>query len=893
MYAPKFKKMRKQYMVAMPAGEFNDDVVARMQKHKGKLLTKEEQLRDELALTLLTDMNDQKQFGNKFMVAVNEANVYGVAPEIVSDCMLRAAHICLSKSLPSAAESKLRKELREQIDKKLENLSSLELRALMAYYEEDEKKRREQERANEQQQLKLSKDLQLANVERSRREIALLNEKEALRKEIEEQKMRLIEEERAQRRWRSLAAEDQRNKEAWMAEREAYLKADALSGNAQGRRWRADFQKFLQNSQQTVVSIIDNLATPFKLKQIKPNQNDGKSYVHDEIQYQIVSNNDLPQLTMEAFDAFPCLDGNAVVCVPMMCAVRYQSSVVVCKSLRAIATNQGEEAKAERKRSALFAMVMDMIYGEKRSTSTEATMHDDFPDDIAVVLYLLKLVRSVPVFGDPAIITNFPEHLRQHLFSAELIRRVQMLFATSDVRLHALCLRLLFLIFTATLPKEQANQQFYAVCAHFCNGDKFSHPVNVALFSILLYSRDVIASQTEDDALSISFYVPVTHPGVWPALFVCLKECDLHLRRAALQDINTIIYNNLAAVQAVGNSFAMNVISTLADVQKERQTTEPEKSVYVFAMNILVQICMVNFSSLETTQPFSTLFESIFSDVHHFAGYTFNSCDFAGNFLYHTIKQLSGSTMHMSFNCDFDGRAWINLQHVIDFTRWYVFRTSYWRSPRKTQNPKKGDQSLEGYFPKALGPGEPKTCDVSTTILEKVRVFTPFVRPSDESDFRMYGLHFNVQGAWKDLSLVELISSLLKALHVDSLNRDLLGSMEPLEVEARSRFMKEFEFWSQACELNLLRKPLWMSYRKLADYILRFVKGPGKPERDAVIDDIKKLKEAEEKAQADPKRKKRDDKRDLEDATSTQTLSSSLTSLSSLTSSQHLDAEEG
>jgi len=58
-------------------------------------------------------MNDQKQFGNKFMVAVSEANTYGVAPEIVSDCMLRAAHICLSRSLPSAAEAKLRKELRE------------------------------------------------------------------------------------------------------------------------------------------------------------------------------------------------------------------------------------------------------------------------------------------------------------------------------------------------------------------------------------------------------------------------------------------------------------------------------------------------------------------------------------------------------------------------------------------------------------------------------------------------------------------------------------------------------------------------------------------------------------------------------------------------------------
>jgi len=94
----------------------------------------------------------------------------------------------------------------------------------MAYYEEDEMKRREHERANEQQQLKLSKDLQIANEERARREIALTNEKEALRKEIEEQKMRLVEEERAQRRWRSLAAEDQRNKEAWLAEKDISLK---------------------------------------------------------------------------------------------------------------------------------------------------------------------------------------------------------------------------------------------------------------------------------------------------------------------------------------------------------------------------------------------------------------------------------------------------------------------------------------------------------------------------------------------------------------------------------------------------------------------------------------------------------------------------------------------
>jgi len=51
-YSPKFKKMRKQYMTAMSPGDSNDDVVARMQKNKGKTLSKEDQLRDELALTV-------------------------------------------------------------------------------------------------------------------------------------------------------------------------------------------------------------------------------------------------------------------------------------------------------------------------------------------------------------------------------------------------------------------------------------------------------------------------------------------------------------------------------------------------------------------------------------------------------------------------------------------------------------------------------------------------------------------------------------------------------------------------------------------------------------------------------------------------------------------------
>lgn len=885
-YNAKLKKMRKQYLTAMTDsgynGNNNDDVTARMQRTKGKVLSKDEQVREELALTLLTDMNDQKLFGNKFMPEVAAANVSGVSSEIVSDCILRAAHICLGRSLPQAAEAKLRKELREQIEKKLEHLSSLELRTLLIHYEEDETKRREQERANEEKQLKLSKELLIANTERDRREVAMLHEKEILAREIEEQKLRLADEEREQRRWRSLAAEDQRAKEAWMKERAILDQADILGGNAQGRRWQLEFQKFLRSAQKTSISIIDNLETPFKLKQIKPQQNDGKCYLHEDTQFQIFSfAHDLPQpvVLMEGFDRACCLEGDAVLCAPMVCTVKYQGVTVLCKSLQVVAATQEEDqAKqlSERKRSQLFSMVMDMIYGERRTSLTEAQMHNvDFPDDCAVVLYLLKLLRSVPEFGDPALLANMPALVRQTLFSQELVRRIQLLFSTPNPRLHGLCLRLLFLIFTATLAMDVANQQFHSVCAHFCNGEKFSHQVNVAIFSILLYQRDAIALQTDDDALSISFYVPVRHPGVWPALFVCLKDCDLHLRRAALQDINTIIFNNLKAVQAIGNSFAMNVFAAVSDVKKSRQQIEPEKSVYIFAMNILVQICMVNFGSVETTQPFPVLMESIFSDMHSFAGYTFQSCEFVGNFFYHVLKQLTGSAMYMSFNCDFDAKPWVNLQHLMDLVKWFTFQTAYWRSPRKNQK-KDVDHPMEVYYPKALSTNDPKPVyEQSDVLLEKARVMIPFLKPGVEVDLKIYGIHYNSLGAWKDLQLVELIAAMLKSLHVDTLNRDLLAAMEQSEVDARTRLVKEYEFWSQAKELVILRKPLHMSYRKLADFIMRFLKA-AKPEREIILDEIRKVKaDAEEKAQhpKSPKQKPIEKKKETSLSGSTDDLS--------------------
>merc|ERR1712087_904420 len=97
---------------------------------------------------LITDMNNEKLFGLKFLPCVNKANRHNLPPETVNECIIKAAHIVLSQPinyvLPPpktkqelSNEDRIAEQLRDYIRQQIDSMTLEDLRFVISHAEEE------------------------------------------------------------------------------------------------------------------------------------------------------------------------------------------------------------------------------------------------------------------------------------------------------------------------------------------------------------------------------------------------------------------------------------------------------------------------------------------------------------------------------------------------------------------------------------------------------------------------------------------------------------------------------------------------------------------------------------------------------------------------------------
>jgi hypothetical protein len=114
-------------------------------------------------------------------------------------------------------------------------------------------------------------------------------------------------------------------------------------------------------------------------------------------------------------------------------------------------------------------------------------------------------------------------------------------FLVADRTAHGLAVRILWCLFRGTKTKAEAAPQFAQWMEIHCSGLKFNLEIKNALLAILLQTPAKVVEQM--DKLTVSFYMPVHNPSTWQALLYALKASDFATRKAALEDVNTILHD--------------------------------------------------------------------------------------------------------------------------------------------------------------------------------------------------------------------------------------------------------------------------------------------------------------------------------------------------------------
>jgi hypothetical protein len=145
------------------------------------------------------------------------------------------------------------------------------------------------------------------------------------------------------------------------------------------------------------------------------------------------------------------------------------------------------------------------------------------------------------------------------LNSKEFIRHVCGVFVLPDKTAHGHAVRLLWCLFRGIMNKADAAKEFAQFMEIHCSGLKFNLEIKNALLAILLQTPAKVVEST--DKLTVSFYMPVHNPSTWQALLNSLKTSDFATRKAALEDVNTILHDKYVTILPLFSSLVSNVLS--------------------------------------------------------------------------------------------------------------------------------------------------------------------------------------------------------------------------------------------------------------------------------------------------------------------------------------------
>lgn len=443
------------------------------------------------------------------------------------------------------------------------------------------------------------------------------------------------------------------------------------------------------------------------------------------------------------------------------------------------------------------------------------------------------------------------------LHSKEFIRHVCAVFIAADRTAHGLAVRLLWVLFRGIMNKADAAKEFAQFMEIHCSGVKFNMEIKNALLAILLQTPAKVVDTT--DKLTVSFYMPVHNPSTWQALLVALKISDFPTRKAALEDVNTILHDNFENCRSLrrNEKWQSWIYEILTDVPKNKNADAVLKTVFAYCINV---VTLIHYQYFMKKPYFAEVLMSSLYRLHNF-GASSSECQRVGGTMLAALSSKLGA-QHKNFSSDKDAVDWKNLYSLTRIIRKFVFQSAWWQS---------GNTAWEADAPGAPAVAPTAAVDPAASpvkvvpkmikhefVLSRARV-AKGDRTFDDSPMEPteQGLHWTDEGKAADVALVVKVADLFKALRLHDYNPDLNPNMAPKEKEFIQTAVREFEFWEdskkflETVQLVDIEDRKLISYRKMGHFCEEWLASRSRSGRQSLLNDIDNI--LKDRAKADAK----------------------------------------
>lgn len=191
-----------------------------------------------------------------------------------------------------------------------------------------------------------------------------------------------------------------------------------------------------------------------------------------------------------------------------------------------------------------------------------------------------------------------------------------------------------------------------------------------------------------DQKTTLSFQDKVVHHGIWPCLFIAVKETSFELRNQSLSDANTLLLNNYE--NCVGltqrDDWGVWVLELLTDLPVNYRENRVTKDCFMLTINIMVAVLVSYFFKAESG--FKDMLEKVLEQFYKFGGCNNASSHLASIILGALASKIAAEAA--SFPSQVEGPIWSNFTDLTAVFMKFLLRSTWWQTHK---GPKENGQN--------------------------------------------------------------------------------------------------------------------------------------------------------------------------------------------------------
>jgi hypothetical protein len=259
----------------------------------------------------------------------------------------------------------------------------------------------------------------------------------------------------------------------------------------------------------------------------------------------------------------------------------------------------------------------------------------------------------------------------------DFVRVVNQLMMSDNTKVSGLAVRVSFARFRGMLPYAQAAKEICDQLSIYCCNDRFNLRVASAIFTCLLFPPQTLTDDKSlDSDVVITFNMEVYQCRLWKGLFGAMQGSLFVIRKAVLEEINTLLHNNFRVAQSIAwaKSWPQFLCGLLTDIPDQRNSLE--KEVYGYTIMIFT---LIHYEYFKQSKALHKLICNTLGQVIAFSGLNDRSCAIARTLLSTLCSKVAGNKCILSSGI-FEPLVWTNLFALLQVCTEFVFSSVRWSS---------------------------------------------------------------------------------------------------------------------------------------------------------------------------------------------------------------------